>query len=62
MHWIVTGEVILDKDRCTQCKGSKVTQEKRVLTVDVEKGMQHGQKIVLEGQADEAVCCHYSEN
>ena len=30
--------------------------------MDVEKGMQHGQKIVLEGQADEAVCCHYSEN
>ncbi|KAL8154746.1 dnaJ protein homolog [Apium graveolens] len=49
-----SGEVINDKDRCAQCKGSKVTQEKRVLTVDVEKGMQHGQKIVLEGQADEA--------
>lgn len=49
-----SGEVINDKDRCAQCKGSKVTQEKRVLTVEVEKGMQHSQKIVLEGQADEA--------
>lgn len=62
MHWIITGEVINDKDRCAQCKGSKVTQEKRVLTVDVEKGMQHGQKIVLEGQADEAVSLNHSEN
>jgi DnaJ family protein A protein 2 len=26
-----------------------------VLEVHVEKGMQHGQKIVFEGQADEAV-------
>jgi DnaJ family protein A protein 2 len=32
-----------------------VTQEKMVLEVHVEKGMQHGQKIVFEGQADEAV-------
>ncbi|KAH8488353.1 hypothetical protein H0E87_024140, partial [Populus deltoides] len=36
------------------CRGNKVTQEKMVLEVHVEKGMQHGQKIVLEGQADEA--------
>jgi hypothetical protein len=37
------------------CRGNKVTQEKMVLEVHVEKGMQHGQKIVFEGQADEAV-------
>jgi len=49
-----SGETISDKDRCPQCKGSKVTQEKKVLDVNVEKGMQHGQKIVFEGQADEA--------
>ena len=50
-----TGEVISDKDRCPQCKGNKVTQEKKVLDVHVEKGMQHGQKIVFQGEADEAV-------
>lgn len=49
-----SGEIISDKDRCPQCKGSKVTQEKKVLDVNVEKGMQHGQKIVFQGQADEA--------
>jgi len=50
-----TGEVISDKDRCPQCKGNKVTQEKKVLDVHVEKGMQHSQKIVFQGEADEAV-------
>ncbi|KAL0904226.1 hypothetical protein M5K25_026310 [Dendrobium thyrsiflorum] len=49
-----TGEVISDKDKCPQCKGNKVTQEKKVLEVNVEKGMQHGQKIVFQGEADEA--------
>eukprot|EP00268_Persea_americana_P045681 TRINITY_DN466_c0_g1_i1.p1 TRINITY_DN466_c0_g1~~TRINITY_DN466_c0_g1_i1.p1 ORF type:complete len:418 (-),score=118.67 TRINITY_DN466_c0_g1_i1:400-1653(-) len=49
-----SGEVISDKDKCTRCKGNKVAQEKKVLEVHVEKGMQHGQKIVFEGEADEA--------
>ncbi len=49
-----SGEVISDKDKCPQCKGNKVTQEKKVLEVNVEKGLQHGQKIVFQGEADEA--------
>ncbi|KAH7519673.1 dnaJ protein homolog 2 [Ziziphus jujuba] len=49
-----SGEMISDRDKCPHCKGNKVTQEKKVLEVNVEKGMQHGQKIVFEGQADEA--------
>lgn len=48
------GEVISERDKCPQCKANKVTQEKKVLEVHVEKGMQHGQKIAFEGQADEA--------
>lgn len=50
-----TGETINDKDRCPQCKGEKVIQEKKVLEVIVEKGMQNGQKITFPGEADEAV-------
>lgn len=49
-----TGETINDKDRCPQCKGEKVVQEKKVLEVIVEKGMQNGQKITFPGEADEA--------
>ncbi|CAD6250035.1 unnamed protein product [Miscanthus lutarioriparius] len=49
-----SGEIISDKDKCPSCKGSKVVHEKKVLEVHVEKGMQHGQKIVFQGQADEA--------
>lgn len=51
-----TGEMINDKDRCPQCKGEKVVQEKKVLEVVVEKGMQNGQRITFPGEADEAVC------
>lgn len=50
-----TGESINDKDRCPGCKGEKVLQEKKVLEVHVEKGMQHNQKITFPGEADEAV-------
>uniref|UniRef100_A0A1J3GAX7 Chaperone protein dnaJ 2 n=1 Tax=Noccaea caerulescens TaxID=107243 RepID=A0A1J3GAX7_NOCCA len=49
-----TGETISDKDRCPQCKGDKVIPEKKVLEVNVEKGMQHSQKLTFEGWADEA--------
>lgn len=49
-----SGEVISERDKCHLCKGNKVTQEKKVMEVRVEKGMQNGQKIVLEGQADES--------
>ncbi|XP_060218945.1 dnaJ protein homolog isoform X1 [Lycium barbarum] len=49
-----SGEVISERDRCSQCRGKKVTQEKKVLEVNVEKGMQHNQKITFEGEADEA--------
>jgi len=56
---IVAGEVISERDRCPQCKGNKITQEKKVLEVHVEKGMQQGHKIVFEGQADEAVSSNY---
>ncbi|MCL7028209.1 hypothetical protein MKW94_027813 [Papaver nudicaule] len=49
-----TGETISDKDRCPQCKGEKVVQEKKVLEVHVEKGMQNAQRITFPGEADEA--------
>jgi DnaJ family protein A protein 2 len=47
------GEAIKEEDRCKECKGKKVTKEKKVLQVQVEPGMKHGQKIVFAGEADE---------
>jgi DnaJ-class molecular chaperone len=49
------GQTISEKDKCPQCRGNKVVQEKKILEVNVEKGMMHNQKIVFQGEADEAV-------
>lgn len=51
----VAGEVIADKDKCKTCKGEKVVKEKKTLEVIIERGMEHNQKIVFSGEADEAV-------
>ncbi|MCO5585665.1 hypothetical protein L7F22_039601 [Adiantum nelumboides] len=45
---------ISEKDKCTQCKGEKVVQDKKMLEVNVKKGMQHNPKITILGEADEA--------
>lgn len=49
------GEVMVsERDKCPNCKAQKIVQEKKVLDVYVEKGMQNGQKITFAGEADEA--------
>jgi len=48
------GEQIKEEDKCGNCKGKKVVKDKKVLTVYVDKGMRHGQKIVFSGESDEA--------
>ena len=52
---LTAGELINERDRCGHCKGKKVTREKKMVQVQVETGMQHGQRIVFDGEADEAV-------
>jgi len=47
------GEVIKAKDRCKKCNGNKVIDESKVLDVFIEKGMQHGQKIVFKEEGDQ---------
>lgn len=49
-----TGTVIKAKDRCGSCQAKKVTQEKKVLEVQFDKGMRHNQKVTKVGEADEA--------
>jgi DnaJ family protein A protein 2 len=48
------GEIIPQKDKCKECNGKKVTNERKVLNVHVDKGMQEGQRITFAGEADQA--------
>jgi DnaJ homolog subfamily A member 2 len=48
------GEIIPAKDKCKECVGKKVTNERKVLNVHVDKGMQEGQRITFAGEADQA--------
>jgi len=47
------GEVIKAKDRCKKCNGNKVNEESKTLDVFIDKGMQHGQKIVFKEEGDQ---------
>jgi DnaJ family protein A protein 2 len=49
-----TGQTISEKDKCEKCHAQKVVQEKKVLEVHIEKGMKHNQRVVFQGEADEA--------
>lgn len=47
-----SGEIISESLRCQVCRGEKVTKERKVLEVYVDKGMQDGQKITFHGEAN----------
>ncbi|KAI9801555.1 MAG: hypothetical protein M1825_003234 [Sarcosagium campestre] len=49
-----SGEIFKDKDRCKKCKGNRTTEEKKTLEIYIPRGAKHGEKIVLEGEADQA--------
>jgi DnaJ-class molecular chaperone len=44
-----------EKDRCKTCHGKKIMRENKVLEVHIDKGMKHGQKIVIHGEGDQTV-------
>jgi DnaJ family protein A protein 2 len=47
------GENIREEDKCKSCKGKKVSKEKKILQVYIDKGMKNGQKITFAGESDE---------
>lgn len=46
-----TGRVIPEDKKCLKCKGKKVTQERKVVEVHIERGMKHGSRVVFRGEA-----------
>jgi len=44
----------VDNDKCKECRGKKVSKERKVLEVHIDRGMRNGEKIKFSGEADEA--------
>lgn len=45
--------VIPEGEKCETCKGAKTVKDSKLLSVEVEKGMQWGQKLAFYGEADQ---------
>lgn len=48
-----TGQTIREKERCKKCKGKRVVEERKTLSFYIDRGAKDGDRIVLEGAADE---------
>lgn len=47
------GRTIKEKDRCKKCKGKRTVKERKPLEVYIPRGSLQGDRIVLEGEADQ---------
>jgi len=47
------GEVVADGKRCDGCKGKKTIKESKILTVEIDKGVREGKKIIFSGESDQ---------
>ena len=52
-HCKGSGNFYKEKDRCKKCKGKRTTQETKVLEIYIPRGSLQGDRIVLEGEADQ---------
>lgn len=48
-----SGNSIKEKDRCKKCKGKRVVKERKPLEIYIPRGSMQGERIVLEGEADQ---------
>jgi DnaJ homolog subfamily A member 2 len=48
-----SGNFYKEKDRCKKCKGKRTTEEKKALEIYIPPGSMQGERIVLEGEADQ---------
>lgn len=52
-HCSGSGKFFKDKDKCKKCKGKQTTSEKKVLELYIPRGAREGERITLEGEADQ---------
>ncbi|KND90730.1 DnaJ protein [Tolypocladium ophioglossoides CBS 100239] len=52
-HCQGSGNFFKEKDRCKKCKGKRTVQEKKALEIYIPRGSMQGERIVLEGEADQ---------
>ena len=52
-HCSGSGSVFKEKDRCKKCKGKRTVQEKKALEIYIPRGSMQGERIILEGEADQ---------
>ncbi|KAI0115809.1 hypothetical protein GGR51DRAFT_364160 [Nemania sp. FL0031] len=48
-----SGNYFKEKDRCKKCKGKRVIQETKPLEIYIPRGAYQGERIILEGEADQ---------
>ncbi|CAK7237895.1 DnaJ-like protein xdj1 [Sporothrix bragantina] len=48
-----TGMYYKEKDRCKKCKGKRTVEETKALEIYIPRGSRQGERIVLEGEADQ---------
>jgi DnaJ homolog subfamily A member 2 len=48
-----SGNYYKEKDRCKKCKGKRTVQETKPLEIYIPRGAYQGERIVLEGEADQ---------
>lgn len=52
-HCKGSGNFVKEKDRCKKCKGKRTTSETKVLEIYIPRGSMEGERISLEGEADQ---------
>ncbi|KAL2181508.1 uncharacterized protein P884DRAFT_190882 [Thermothelomyces heterothallicus CBS 202.75] len=52
-HCQGTGMYYKEKDRCKKCKGKRTVKETKALELYIPRGSMQGERIVLEGEADQ---------
>jgi len=51
------GEVIPENRKCHKCHSSKLIEEKKILTVEIDRGTKDGKRIVFRGESNEMPGC-----